>query len=82
MRRIEELELDFVAEGDHLGGPAPFALLTAAAAVTERLRLRTYVLNVGFWVPALMAREAATLDVTRGRRRSCRHRGLLSAATR
>jgi probable F420-dependent oxidoreductase len=30
---------------------------------TERVRLRTYVLNVGFWVPALIAREAATLDV-------------------
>jgi probable F420-dependent oxidoreductase len=38
-------------------------LLTAAAAVTERVRLRTYVLNVDFWVPALIAREAATLDV-------------------
>jgi probable F420-dependent oxidoreductase len=38
-------------------------LLTAAAAVTERLRLRTYVLNVGFWNPALLARTAATLDL-------------------
>jgi alkanesulfonate monooxygenase SsuD/methylene tetrahydromethanopterin reductase-like flavin-dependent oxidoreductase (luciferase family) len=62
-RRVESLELDFIAAADHLGGPAPFALLTAAAAVTGRLRLRTYVLNGGFWVPALMAREAATLDV-------------------
>jgi probable F420-dependent oxidoreductase len=62
-RRIEALELDFITEGDHLGGPDPFSLLTAAAAVTERVRLRTYVLNVGFWVPALLAREAATVDV-------------------
>jgi probable F420-dependent oxidoreductase len=61
-RRIEELGLEFVAKGDHLGSPAPFAVLTAAAAVTESLRLRTYVLNVGFWIPALLAREAATLD--------------------
>jgi probable F420-dependent oxidoreductase len=38
-------------------------MLTAAAAVSERLRLRTYVLNVGFWVPALLAREAATVDL-------------------
>lgn len=37
-------------------------MLTAAASVTERVRLRTYVLNVGFWLPALLAREAATLD--------------------
>ena len=61
--RVESLELDFLAEGDHLGAPAPFALLAAAATVTERLRLRAYVLNVNFWIPALMAREAATLDV-------------------
>jgi probable F420-dependent oxidoreductase len=31
--------------------------------VTERLRLRTYVLNVGFWNQALLARAAATLDL-------------------
>jgi probable F420-dependent oxidoreductase len=62
-RRIEALGLDFITQGDHLGGPAPFSLLTAAAAVTGRVRLRTYVLNVGLWVPALIAREAATLDV-------------------
>jgi probable F420-dependent oxidoreductase len=61
--RVEELGFDFVATGDHVGRPSPFALLTAAAAVTERLRLRTYVLNTGFWVPALLAREAATLDL-------------------
>lgn len=62
-RRYETLGFYFLATGDQLGGPAPFALLTAAAAVTERVRLRTYVLNVGFWAPALLAREAATLDV-------------------
>lgn len=62
-RRIEGLGLDFVASADHLGSPAPFALLTAAAAVSDRLRLRTYVLNVGFWNPALLARTAATLDL-------------------
>ncbi len=31
--------------------------------VSARLGLRTYVLNVGFWNPALLAREVATLDV-------------------
>jgi len=37
--------------------------LAAVAALTERLRLRTYVLNVGFWNPALLAREVATLQM-------------------
>src|SRR5215210_4031610 len=68
VRRLEALGFDFVATGDHLGGAAPFAVLTVAAAVSERLRLRTYVLNVGFWVPALLAREAATLDRLSGGR--------------
>jgi probable F420-dependent oxidoreductase len=62
-RRIERLGFDFIATGDHLGGPSPFTALAAVAASTQRLRLRTYVLNVGFWAPALVAREAATLDV-------------------
>lgn len=62
VRRYEQLGFDFVAKGDHLGGLSPFALLTAAAASSERMRLRTYVLNVGFWNPALLARDAATLD--------------------
>lgn len=63
MRRLDELGLDFVAEGDHLGSLAPFSVLAAAAAESQRLRLRTYVLNVGFWNPTLLAREAATLDL-------------------
>lgn len=62
VRHVDEVGLDFVAKGDHLGGPAPFTLLAAVASVSERLRLRTYVLNVAFWNPALLAREAATLD--------------------
>lgn len=63
VRRVERLGFDFVAVADHLGRHAPFATLAAAAAISERLRLRTYVLNVGFWNPALLAREAATLDL-------------------
>jgi probable F420-dependent oxidoreductase len=38
-------------------------MLAAAAALSPRLRFRTYVLNVGFWNPALLAREAAMLDL-------------------
>jgi probable F420-dependent oxidoreductase len=63
VQRIEALGFDFVAAADHLGHPAPFAALVAAAAHTERVRLRTYVLNVAFWNPALLAREAASADV-------------------
>ena len=67
-QRIELLGFDHVTKGDHLGSQAPFALLAAAATATERVRLRTYVLNVGFWVPALLAREAATVDALSGGR--------------
>ena len=41
----------------------PFATLAAAAQVTTKVRLRTYVLNVGFWNPALLARAVATTDL-------------------
>ncbi|MGB8880481.1 MAG: LLM class flavin-dependent oxidoreductase [Solirubrobacteraceae bacterium] len=47
---------------DYLGAPDPFAVLNAAAELTQRMRLRIYVLNVGFWNPALLARAAATTD--------------------
>lgn len=63
VRRAEHLGCDVVAAPDHLGAPDPFAVLAAAAQVTQRMRLRTYVLNVGFWNPALLARAAATTDL-------------------
>lgn len=63
VRRAEALGYDVLAAPDHLGGVAPFAALSAAAMISDRLRLRTYVLNTGFWNPALLAREVATLDV-------------------
>lgn len=61
-RTAEEAGFDVLNTADHLGHPAPFAVLAAAAAVTERIRLRTYVLDVYFWNSALLAREVATLD--------------------
>lgn len=61
--RADELGYDVLAAPDHLGGVAPFAALAAAGMASARLRLRTYVLNVGFWNPALLAREVAMLDV-------------------
>jgi probable F420-dependent oxidoreductase len=52
-----------VFAADHLGIPAPFPLLVAAANATERLRVGTLVLNAAFWNPALLAREVATTDI-------------------
>jgi probable F420-dependent oxidoreductase len=63
VRRAEKLGYDVLAAPDHLGGLSPFAALAAAAATSERMRLRTYVLNAGFWNPALLAREVSTLDM-------------------
>jgi probable F420-dependent oxidoreductase len=63
VRRADGLGFGVFAAPDHLGAMAPFAVLAAAAGISPRLRLRTYVLNVGFWNPALLAREVATLDV-------------------
>ena len=54
---------DTVFAADHLGIPAPFSLLVAAAEATERLRVGTLVLNAPFWNPALLAREVATADI-------------------
>jgi probable F420-dependent oxidoreductase len=68
VRRADELGYDVLAAPDHLGGLAPFSVLSAAAVISDRVRLRTYVLNIGFWNPALLAREVATLDVLSGGR--------------
>jgi probable F420-dependent oxidoreductase len=67
-RTAERAGFDVVTVADHLGHPAPFPSLAAAAAVTSRVRLRTYVLDAYFWNPALLAREAATLDRLSGGR--------------
>ncbi|MFI6287868.1 TIGR03621 family F420-dependent LLM class oxidoreductase [Streptomyces sp. NPDC051018] len=67
-RRAEELGYDVIQVPDHLGMMAPFPALVAAAAVTRRPRLGTFVLNAGFWNPALLAREIATTDALTGGR--------------
>lgn len=63
VRRAEQLGCHVLGAPDHLGSPNPFVVLAAAAQLTEHVRLRTYVLNVGFWNPALLARVAATTDL-------------------
>jgi probable F420-dependent oxidoreductase len=62
-RQAERLGYDTVFAPDHLGAPAPFPLLVAAANATERLRVGTLVLNVPWWNPTLLAREIATTDI-------------------
>jgi probable F420-dependent oxidoreductase len=62
-RRAESAGFHTVFAPDHLGAPAPFPVLQAAADATEHLRVGTLVLNAPFWNPALLAREAASLDV-------------------
>jgi probable F420-dependent oxidoreductase len=59
-RRVEALGYDVLQVPDHLDWPAPFPSLVAAAHVTERPRLGTFVLNAAFWNPVLLAREVAT----------------------
>ncbi|MCL6734465.1 LLM class F420-dependent oxidoreductase [Streptomyces neyagawaensis] len=67
-RRAERLGYDVILVPDHLGMPAPFPALVAAAEATERPRVGTFVLNAGFWNPVLLAREVATTDaLTDGR---------------
>lgn len=61
-RKAEELGYDVVGIADHLGMPPPFPALVLAAEATERVRLNTFVLNAGFYNPALLAREAAGTD--------------------
>ncbi|MFD9908728.1 TIGR03621 family F420-dependent LLM class oxidoreductase [Streptomyces sp. NPDC059063] len=67
-RRAEELGYDVILVPDHLGMPAPFPAVVAAAEATERPRVGTFVLNAGFWNPALLAREVATTDALTGGR--------------
>jgi probable F420-dependent oxidoreductase len=62
-RRAESAGFHTVFAPDHLGAPAPFPVLQAVADATERLRIGTLVLNAPFWNPALLAREAATIDI-------------------
>ncbi|MGY0500868.1 LLM class F420-dependent oxidoreductase [Nocardia sp. FBN12] len=67
-RRAETLGYDVIGVPDHLGMPAPFPAMMLAAEVTERVRLNTFVLNVPFYNPVLLARDVATVDGLSGGR--------------
>lgn len=68
----EELGYDSIWFGDHLiTGVSRFecwTILSALAAITERIRLGTLVLCNNWRNPALLAKMAATLDVVSGGR--------------
>ena len=69
-RRLEEQGFAALLVSDHLVGErvAPLAALAAAAAATTSLRVGTLVLANDFRHPALLAKEAATLDRLSGGR--------------
>ncbi len=67
-RRAEELGFDVLHVPDHLGGPAPFPVMTTIAMATSTLRVGTFVINSAFYRPALLARDVAALhDLSGGR---------------
>jgi probable F420-dependent oxidoreductase len=67
-RRAEAAGYDVVHVPDHLYAPAPFPTLVAVATATSTLRLGTFVLNAGFYKPALLARDVqAVRDLSGGR---------------
>jgi probable F420-dependent oxidoreductase len=69
-RHAEELGFDTVVVPDHVadGLLSPMSALATMADATERLKVGTLVLNNDFRHPALLAREAATIDLlTEGR---------------
>ncbi|WP_250000982.1 LLM class flavin-dependent oxidoreductase [Actinoplanes sp. M2I2] len=68
-RNAEEIGFEALNVPDHPGSCAsPFVALAAAAAVTSRIRLRSYVSNAGVREPLLLASDVATLDVVSGGR--------------
>ena len=67
-RTAEDLGYDVLCVPDHLDMPDPFPSLLLAAEYTERPRLCPYVLNAGFYPPALLARQVSTARALIGNR--------------
>ncbi len=75
-KQVEELGFDLVTTGDHFvdwNNPSvpwleAWTLLAAIARETTRIRLATYVSQIPLRNPALLARQALTLDhISNGR---------------
>ncbi|MCG5212104.1 TIGR03621 family F420-dependent LLM class oxidoreductase [Streptosporangium sp. KLBMP 9127] len=64
-RRLEDSGFDVLLVPDHLVGPrfGPIAAMTAAACATTRLKVGTLVFANDYRHPALLAKEAATIDL-------------------
>lgn len=63
-RRAEDVGFDTVVIGDHIEQAlSPMVALATMAEATEKLRVGTLTLNNDFRHPALLAREAATIDL-------------------
>jgi probable F420-dependent oxidoreductase len=68
-RKAEAIGCSSFVLPDHIAGLyAPMPLLATVAAVTERLRVGTFVLNAGLRHPAVVAHDLATLDALSGGR--------------
>ncbi len=68
-RKAEDLGFSTIVAQEHFGAQlSPLHSLVAAAAVTSRLRFGTIVLDNDFRHPAMLAKEAATVDVLTGGR--------------
>lgn len=63
VRQFADLGFDVVHFPDHLGAPAPFPAMVAAADAAPGIRVGTYVLNAAFYRPALLARDVGDVDV-------------------
>jgi probable F420-dependent oxidoreductase len=67
-RRAEQDGYAALLIPDHVGRLSTFPALMAAAGVTERIKLGTYVLNQDFRPPAVLAQDASTAQLlTNGR---------------
>ncbi|WP_166352727.1 TIGR03621 family F420-dependent LLM class oxidoreductase [Phytoactinopolyspora limicola] len=67
-RSADTLGYHVVLSIDHLTSGSPFTPLAIAAEASERLRIGTLTINNEFWNPAMLAREAVTLDHLSGGR--------------
>lgn len=63
VRRFEDLGFDVLHVPDHIGAPAPFPTMVAAADAAATMRVGTFVLNAAFYSPALLARDAVATDL-------------------
>ncbi len=67
VRRFADQGYDVLQVPDHIGAPAPFPVMMAAADAAD-IRVGTFVLNAAFYSPALLARDAEALDTLSGGR--------------